>query len=142
MTEWAWWMLGVIVVSISIQDIRRRYVSPMLVGPLLLGVLIGWWSGGWALSLVGGLVALVGTVALKLPLGDVVGYTLCGLLAGPFAASWALVVAAIGLYGMLRWMGHRVNLVRHPFFPYLGTLVAAFSLLDSQGIFTVFFTGK
>jgi hypothetical protein len=55
---------------------------------------------------------------------------------------WALAVAATGLFLMLHFFGHRINLVRHPFFPYLAALVAAFSLLDSQGIFTAIFTGK
>jgi hypothetical protein len=135
-------MLYIIITSISVVDIRTRYVSPVLIVPLLIAVLTGWMLDGWAIAWLGGAMALVGTAALKLPLGDVLGYTLCGLLAGPMPTIWALAVAATGLFLMLHFFGHRINLVRHPFFPYLAALVAAFSLLDSQGIFTAIFTGK
>lgn len=142
MTDAGWVMLLVVVACVSIQDIRTRYVSPALVGPLLVAVLVGWWMGWWPLSIFGAVGASLGTMLLSLPVGDVVGYTLCGLLVGPFPTIWALVVAALGLFLLLHFAGHRINLVRHPFFPYLGTLVVAFTLVDSLAIFTAIFTGK
>lgn len=123
--------LCVIVLSISIMDIRTRYVSPQLILPLTLGVCIGGVAGLWPLSVVGGLVAFSGTLLLGLPLGDVIGFGLCGLLAGPTAAALALMICALGLFLVLRFLGHRLNLVQHPFFPYLGGTVLIFSRLFS-----------
>lgn len=127
MIPWTTIMLIVTVGAISWQDIRTRYVSPVLILPLLGLTLIGWSFGLWALHPIGGLMVGVSAYLIRLPLGDVFGLVICGLLTGPLAVMTALLICSIGLLVFLLTVGHRWSLVRHPFFPYVGTLVLIFS---------------
>lgn len=124
-----WIPLLIVVGSIAWIDVRTRVVPPTFIAPLLAFILFGWGIGWWPVSWLGGALALIGTAGLKLPIGDVVGFALCGLLAGPLAAMSALLVASAGLLVVLTQFGDRMSLVQHPFFPYLGALVVAFSLI-------------
>jgi hypothetical protein len=133
MIPWTTIMLALTVGAISWVDIRTRFVSPLLILPLLLLTLIGWSSGLWGLSLIGGLMGGVAAWLIRLPLGDVFGLFLCGLLAGPLPTMTALMVSTLGIAIFLAVFGHRVSLVRHPFFPYCGALVLIFSRLFSGG---------
>lgn len=139
-----WIPLLIVIVSVSLVDIRTRYVSPLLVVPLVGLVLGGWGIGFWEVSWLGGVLAFIGTMVVSLPLGDVFAFALCGLLVGPEIAMSALLTCLIGLLLILVTVGERISIVRHPFFPYLGTLVATFTLLfsppDFHGIFTGIFS--
>jgi len=77
---------------------------------------------------LGGALGFIGTMAVKLPLGDVFAFALCGLLVGPAVALSALAVCCGALLVVLLAFGHQWSLVQHPFFPYLGGLVLAFSI--------------
>jgi hypothetical protein len=132
MIPWATIMLAVTVGAISCQDIRTRYVSPPMVLLLLALTLIGWTSGLWDLYPIGGLMVILGAYLVRLPLGDVIGLGICGLIAGPLAGMTALVVSSMGLLIFLSIFGRRVSLVRHPFFPYVGGLVLIFSMIFSR----------
>lgn len=129
---WTTIMLALTVAAISWQDIRTRYVSPLLIGPLLLLTLIGWSFGLWGLSPIGGLMVGVSAYLIRLPLGDVIGLAICGLLTGPLPAMTALLVSSMALVIFLVVFGHRWSLVRHPFFPYVGGLVLIFFRLFSR----------
>jgi hypothetical protein len=132
MIPWTTIMLALTVAAISWQDIRTRYVSPILVGPLLLLTLIGWSFGLWDLHPIGGLMVGVSAYLIRLPFGDVVGLAICGLLTGPLPTMTALFVSSTVLLVFLMAFGHRWSLVRHPFFPYVGTLVLIFSVTFSR----------
>jgi len=127
-----WIPLLIVVISVSIMDIRTRFVSPLLIVPLIGLVLGGWLGGAWDVSWIGGALAFVGTMAVSLPLGDVFAFSLCGLLVGPEIALSALAFALACLFVVLVTYGERVSLVRHPFFPYLGALVVASRLAFSM----------
>jgi hypothetical protein len=126
-----WIPLLIVVGSIAWIDIRTRFVPPTLIVPLLAMILVGWYFGWWPVSWLGGLLAIVGTASIKLPLGDVCGFALCGLLVGPLVAMSALIAAVGGLLAFLLIWGDRVSIVRHPFFPYLGGLVLVWCLAFS-----------
>lgn len=131
MIPWSFLMLSLVVVAISWVDIRTRYVSPLIVGPLLAATLIGKIFGLWDLSLIGGVLVFISAYLIRLPLGDVIGLAICALLAGPLAAMTALFVGTMGLLIYLGLFGNRWSIVRHPFFPYVGAMVLIFSRLFS-----------
>lgn len=129
MIPWAFWMLVAVVWTISWVDIRSRYVGAPVIALLMGATLIGWSFGLWTLSILGGLLVAIAAWLIRLPLGDVFGLMLCGLLAGPLVAMTALMVSTLAITIFLALFGHRVSLVRHPFFPYCGALVLIFSQL-------------
>lgn len=131
MIPWAFWMLLAVVGAISWVDIRSRYVGAPVIGLLTGLTLIGWSSGLWGLSLIGGLMVGAAAWLIRLPLGDVFGLALCGLLTGPLPTMTALMISTLVITIFLAMFGHRVSLVRHPFFPYCGAMVLIFSRLFS-----------
>ena len=132
MNPWALGMLGVTILTISLVDIWTRYVPPVVIYLLSGVILIGWTFGLWALSPTGGLLVFVAAYLVRLPMGDVFGLGLCGLLTGPLPTMTALVLASAGLLAYLALFGQRWSLVQHPFFPYVGTLVLIFSITLSR----------
>lgn len=133
MIPWAFWMLTMVVGVVSWVDIRNRHVGAPVIGFLMGLTLTGWISGLWGLSLTGGLMVGVAAWLVRLPLGDVFGLALCGLLTGPLASMTALMISSLGISIFLALFGHRVSLVRHPFFPYCGAMVLIFSRMFSGG---------
>jgi hypothetical protein len=129
MNPWGFGMLVLTVTAISLIDIRTRYVPPLLVAILLSLTLTGWSFGLWDLSILGGPVVMIPAWAMRLPLGDVFGLMICGLLTGPLPTMTAFFVCFLGLLLFLWIFGRRVSLIRHPFFPYVGTLILIFSQL-------------
>jgi hypothetical protein len=128
MNPWGFEMLLFTVVTISVTDILTRYVPPVMVAILLSMTLIGWSFGLWDLSLLGGPVVMIPAWMIRLPLGDVFGLAICGLLTGPLPTMSAFLVCSMALFMFLTLFGHRVSLVRHPFFPYVGAMVLIFSM--------------
>src|SRR5512137_1428734 len=122
-----WITLVGTVVLVAAIDIWKRYVPPMLLVGMILGTLGSSFWHGSTVSLTGFAAGLL--TAIALPAGDVAATALCGLIVGPEIILWAEATAFLGLHVVLRTLGHRISLVQHPFFPYLGGMILLYTLV-------------
>jgi hypothetical protein len=125
-----------VILLVSAVDIKTRVVGPLVIGPLAGLVFGGWTVGWWDLSWIGGLLALTGCWFAKLPLGDAFAFGLVGMLVGPDVALAALALSLAALCFLLCCFGESVNLVRHPFFPYLGAMTLAIFSIRLSNLFS------
>ena len=124
-----WPLLLTVLAACSAWDLRTRTIPAGLLASLGAAILTvtlpGWVPWSWP-----GFATGFGAAWLaRLPVGDRWACALTGGLVGAWVIGGALGLAYLGLLMVLRFVGRRVSLVGHPFFPYVAALVAGLTPL-------------